>query len=123
MNQQKILLPLTLIMMLVAIYASLIFAPTVKDTDDYTWTAPETQRIFYVHLPLAITSYLAFFVVFVSGIMYLKEKNTKWDTIALSSAEVGVLFCTLAIITGTIWAKAEWGVFWDWGDNSTGNNI
>ena len=116
MNKQEILLPLTLVMMLVAIYASLVYAPTVKDTDDYTWTAPETQRIFYVHLPLAITSYLAFFVVFVSGIMYLKQKDIKWDIIALSSAEVGVLFCTLAIITGTIWARAEWGVFWDWGD-------
>ena len=116
MNKQEILLPLTLVMMLVAIYASLVYAPTVKDTDDYIWTAPETQRIFYVHLPLAITSYLAFFVVFVSGIMYLKQKDIKWDIIALSSAEVGVLFCTLAIITGTIWAKAEWGVFWDWRD-------
>lgn len=114
MNKQEILLPLSLILMLVAIYASLVYAPTVKDADDYS--APETQRIFYFHLPLAITSYLAFFVVFVSGIMYLKQKDIKWDIIAASSAEVGVLFCTLAIITGTIWARAEWGVFWDWGD-------
>ena len=116
MNKKEILLPLTLAMMLVAIYASMVYAPTVKDTGDYNWGAPETQRIFYIHLPLAITSYLAFFVVFVSGILFLKKKDAKWDIIAASSAEVGVLFCTLAIITGTIWAKAEWGVFWDWGD-------
>lgn len=116
MEKKDYLLPICLIIMLLAIYASLIYAPTVKSTENYTWTSPETQRIFYFHLPLAITSYLAFFIVFLSGILYLQKKNIKWDIVASSSAEVGVLFCTLAIITGTLWAKAEWGMFWDWGD-------
>lgn len=115
MNKQKILLPVTLIMMLVAIYASLIYAPTV-DNEDNEWTAPKAQRLFYFHLPLAITSYLAFFVVFVCGILYLNNKDIKWDIIASSSAEIGVVFCTLAVMTGTIWAKAEWERYWDWSD-------
>ena len=116
MEIKNYLLPICMVMMLLTFYTSLIYAPTVRNTDDYSWTSPETQRIFYFHLPLAITSYLAFFIVFLSGIFYLQKKNIKWDIIASSSAEVGVLFCTLAIITGTIWAKAEWGAFWDWGD-------
>jgi len=116
MEKKDYLLPICLIMMLLTLYTSMIYAPTVNNTSDYKWTAPETQRIFYFHLPLAITSYLAFFIVFLSGIFYLQNKRLKWDFIASSSAEVGVLFCTLAIITGTIWAKAEWGKFWDWGD-------
>jgi len=116
MFKKDYLLPLCLVMMLLAIYASLIYAPEVKSTAGSSWTSPETQRIFYFHLPLAITSYLAFFIVFVAGILYLNKKDIFWDIVASSSAEVGVLFCTLAIITGTIWAKAEWGIFWDWGD-------
>jgi heme exporter protein C len=87
-----------------------------EDDQSAGWVAPYAQKIFYLHTPAAWASYLAFGVVFVGSIIYLKSGSNKWDTIALSSAEIGVMFCTLAIVTGPIWAKPEWGVYWRWED-------
>jgi heme exporter protein C len=72
------------------------------------------QRIFYFHVPLAWISFLAFFVVFMCGVLYLLRRDIKWDTIASSSAEVGVIFTSLVLITGSLWAKAAWGIWWTW---------
>jgi len=80
------------------------------------WFAPYAQKIFYFHVPSAWTSYLAFGVVFLSSILFLARGNRKWDLLALSSAEIGVVFCTIALISGSMWAKAEWGIFWNWDD-------
>ena len=107
--RDDIYLGFTAIIYALAIYYALFLAPADVEMG-------ELVRIFYFHLPLAITSYLAFFIVFLSGILYLQKKDIEWDFVASASAEVGVLFCTLAIITGMLWAKAEWGMFWDWGD-------
>ncbi|MBN2487779.1 MAG: cytochrome c biogenesis protein CcsA, partial [Methanosarcinaceae archaeon] len=60
------------------------------------------------------TSYLAFFVVFVASIMYLRERTHKWDILARSAAEVGICFAFLVLATGSIWAKATWGWYWIW---------
>ena len=72
------------------------------------------QRIFYFHVPLAWVGFLAFFVVFVASILYLWKRDEKWDFWAYSSAEIGVVFTTLVLITGPIWAKPAWGVWWTW---------
>lgn len=72
------------------------------------------QKIFYYHVPSAVATFLAFFLVFVTSIIYLSTKNLFWDHIAKSSAEVGVLFCTIVLITGPIWAKKAWGIWWTW---------
>lgn len=72
------------------------------------------QRVFYFHVPVAIMSFLAFFVVFVSSIVYLIKRNRRWDSLAHSAAEVGVVFVTLALLTGVIWARPVWGVWWTW---------
>jgi len=77
------------------------------------------QRIFYLHVPLAWVSFLAFFVVFLCSIMYLWKRESKWDVIASSSAEVGTVFTTLFLITGSIWAKPIWGVWWTWSPRLT----
>ena len=116
MENKNYLLIASIIMILIAIYASLIYAPKVKDTKESEWSAPEVQRLFYFHMPFAVISYLAFFIVFLSSILYLKNRERKWDIFASSSAEIGVLFCFLGIILGIVWAKAEWGIYWDWGD-------
>src|SRR5207247_3707060 len=72
------------------------------------------QKIFYFHVSLAITMFFAFFVVCVASMMYL-WKNSDWlDAIALSAAEIGVVFCTLVLITGPIWARPIWGTWWSW---------
>lgn len=72
------------------------------------------QRIFYFHVPLAWVAFLAFFVVFIMSILYLWKRNERWDFWAYSSAEVGIVFTTMVLITGPIWAKPAWGVWWAW---------
>lgn len=79
-------------------------------------TAPVAQKIFYFHMPSAWVSYLAFFVTLVMSALYLKTRDTKYDRWAFCSAELGVLFATIAITTGPVWAKQEWGVYWRWDD-------
>jgi len=77
------------------------------------------QRIFYFHVPVAWLAFLAFFIVFISSILYLWRRQNKWDVIAGSSAEVGIVFTTLGLITGSIWAKPVWGVWWTWDSRLT----
>lgn len=72
------------------------------------------QRIFYFHVPLAWVAFLAFFVVFVGSVLYLRTRANEWDALAASSAEIGVLFTTLVLITGSLWAKPIWGTWWTW---------
>jgi heme exporter protein C len=72
------------------------------------------QKIFYVHVPLAWNAFLGFLIVFVASFRYLATRDPKWDARALAAAEVGVLFTTLVLITGPIWAKPVWGIWWTW---------
>lgn len=72
------------------------------------------QRIFYIHVPMAFSAYLAFFGAFVSSIMFLRKKDLRWDTAAYCWAEVGIVFSTLVLITGSFWARPVWGVWWSW---------
>ena len=72
------------------------------------------QKIIYVHVPCAITSYLGFAITAVSGALYLWKNQDRFDRVAAAGAEVGVIFCTLTILTGPIWARATWGHWWAW---------
>jgi len=72
------------------------------------------QKILYVHVPVAFASYAGFAVTGVASALYLWKHDERFDRVALSSAEVGVLFCTLVIVTGPIWAKGTWGHWWVW---------
>ncbi len=72
------------------------------------------QRIFYVHVPISILSFLGFLVCAVAGIGYLVRRGEIWDRVAHAAAEVGVVFVTLALVTGVIWARPVWGVWWTW---------
>lgn len=72
------------------------------------------QKIFYIHLPLAWWSFASFFVVFVASIAYLRTRAAHWDRLAAAAAEVGVLCSTLALLTGSLWARHSWGVWWTW---------
>jgi heme exporter protein C len=74
----------------------------------------DVQRIFYFHVSLAISSYLAFACVFVASIAFLWKKNHSWDTVAYSAAEVGVLLSSLVLVTGSLWARPVWNVWWAW---------
>lgn len=79
-------------------------------------TMGDVQRIFYFHVASAWIAYVAFGVTFVTSMQYLRTKDLGWDNWAASSAEIGVVFTTLAITTGPMWAKAVWNVFWYWDD-------
>lgn len=72
------------------------------------------QKILYVHPPLAFAAYLGFTLTAIGGALFLWRSEESWDRFARSAAEVGVLFCTLMIITGPIWAKGTWGRWWSW---------
>ena len=74
----------------------------------------QLQRIFYFHVPAAWAAYLAFAVVFLGSIAYLRTGARRWDLLAHSSAELGVVFTTLVLITGPIWARPVWGTWWQW---------
>jgi heme exporter protein C len=77
------------------------------------------QRIFYFHLPLAWIAYLAFGVVLVASVAYLWKRDFRWDRVARASVEIGVLFTTLVLVTGSLWAKPIWGGWWTWDSRLT----
>lgn len=72
------------------------------------------QRIFYFHLPIALNTYLGFFMVAGASASYLWQGDRFSDLLAQASAELGMVFCTLVIITGSLWARPIWGVWWTW---------
>ncbi len=72
------------------------------------------QKIMYLHVPSVIAAYAAFFVVFVYSIAYLWKRELMFDQIAKSSAEVGLVFCALVLVTGAIWGRPTWGTYWVW---------
>jgi heme exporter protein C len=74
----------------------------------------DVQRIMYVHVPSAWLAYGAFFVTLIGSVLYLVRRDLRFDRIAAASAEIGLLFTGLAILTGAIWGKATWGKWWDW---------
>lgn len=76
----------------------------------------ELVRLMYVHVPSAWLAYLAFTVTAVGSIMYLVKRSHWWDLVAAASAEIGVVFCGLALVTGMIWGRPTWGSYWEWGD-------
>jgi heme exporter protein C len=94
---------------MVSIWAALLYAPTDAFQGDI-------QRIMYMHVPVAWVAFLAFFVVLVASVLYLWRGDERWDALARASAELGVVFTTLALITGSIWGRPAWGAWWVWDD-------
>jgi heme exporter protein C len=95
--------------MLVSIWAVFAYAPMATDLEGGI-----IQRIFYFHVPLAWDAFLAFFVVFVASVAYLWRRDERWDWLARAAAEIGAVFTALVLVTGSIWGKPFWGVWWIW---------
>src|ERR1039458_1061541 len=89
---------LTLVLLSYALYGALVGAPTEQ-------TMGNVQRIFYYHVPSAWTAFILFFINFGASVYYLIKRNPAADIVALVSAEVGVVFCTVVLVTGPIWAR------------------
>jgi heme exporter protein C len=106
-----VLTALSAIMMLYSAYLALAGAPdAVGLTSDNTFA----QRIIYFHVPSAWLSMLAFGVTMVASIGYLISSKRPWDSLAVSSAELGLVFTLAATASGSIWAKPAWNVWWTW---------
>ena len=104
----KVLLALGLVLMMVSLYRDFVYVH-VKNTMDVMGVL---SRIFYLMVPVGWLALLSFFIVFVCSILYLSKKENKWDIIAHSAAEIGIVSTTLALIVGTLWGKGYWGVWW-----------
>jgi len=86
---------------------------------DFGWAPREmtqgnVQRIMYLHVPSILTAYLAFALVLLGSVAYLLSRRASWDHLAASAAEIGVLFTAITIVSGSIWGRPTWGVWWTW---------
>jgi heme exporter protein C len=103
---------ITFAMMIAALFMVFVYVPTEAQQG-------VVQRIFYFHVPCAWVAFAAFLLVAVSGAFYLYFGEEVWDDLAYAAAEIGMLFCTLVLITGSIWAKPIWGTWWTWDSRLT----
>jgi heme exporter protein C len=103
----NVLAVLTLLLLGYGFCQAIYIAPTEA-------TMGDVQRIFYYHLPSAWVAFLLFFVNFLASVWYLVRRTPAADALALASAEVGVSFCTIVLLTGPIWARPIWGIWWTW---------
>jgi heme exporter protein C len=95
------------VLLVVAVLMAFYYAPREL-------TMGDVQRIFYFHVPSAWVGFFGFFVTFIASIAYLIRGERRWDILALSSAEVGLTFITAAVVSGSLWARPVWGVYWTW---------
>jgi heme exporter protein C len=72
------------------------------------------QKIFYFHFPTWLAMYVGFITCAVCSAVYLKNRDDRWDAVAVSAAEIGMVFCVIGLVTGPLWARKAWGVWWTW---------
>jgi heme exporter protein C len=102
----------SLVLMLVSLFMVFLWVPTEAEQGI-------VQRIFYFHVPCAWVAFASFGLVAIAGIFYLWLGGQIWDDLGYAAAETGMLFCTLVLITGSLWAKPIWGAWWTWDSRLT----
>ena len=107
MNRVAISALIVVVLMCLAGYAALFIAPDER-------TMHEAQRIFYFHVPSWIAMFVAFSVAVTCNIAYLTTRLPRWDWLGVAGAEAGVACCTIGLITGPLWGKPAWGIWWTW---------
>jgi heme exporter protein C len=103
---------LTGVLMIVSLYMVFVYVPTEAEQGI-------VQRIFYFHVPCAWVAFMAFGLVAIAGVLYLWMGQQVWDDLGYAAAESGMVFCTLVLITGSLWAKPIWGTWWTWDSRLT----
>jgi heme exporter protein C len=96
----------------IALVIVFFYAPTER-------TMGNVQRIFYFHVGSAWVGAVAFFVALVAGLVYLRRPAKKWDTIAVASVEIGLVFLTMATVAGSVWGRPAWNTWWLWSPRLT----
>ena len=105
--KKNILLGLSFVLMVAALYFVFVYVPTEKEMGI-------VQRLFYLMVPMGWLAMLAFLIIFIGSILYLVKRESKWDNLARSSAELGIVFTSLTLVIGSLWARPIWGVWWTW---------
>jgi len=108
----KVLAILTFVSMLTALYMIFLYAPRETLQGD-------AMRIFYIHVPLAITGYVSAFLLFIGVVGFLRTGDLKWDRFGETAAALGVAFISAQLITGSLWARPIWGPWWVWDSRTT----
>ncbi len=106
------LVTLSGVMVVIALVLALLVAPRERVMGDI-------QRIFYFHVSVDWVGFLAFFVTLVASIMYLRTSARRWDILASSSVELGAVFLTMGAVSGSLWARPTWNVWWTWNPQLT----
>ncbi len=94
-------------MLLVALYMIFVWAPMEN-------TMGVLQRIFYFHMPSAVVAFVAFITGGIASIRYVSKRESRFDDLSVACNEVGLLFAVVNLVTGMIWGRPAWGVFWAW---------
>ncbi len=98
---------ITIVLSVAALYAIFVMAPVEMQMGI-------VQKIFYFHVPSAYAMYVAFVTSAVGSAVYLWRRDERWDALAVSGAEVGLIFVVIVLITGPLWARKAWGTYWTW---------
>jgi len=107
MGKRIVLGAAAILLVIAAAYASFYVAPEER-------TMGVLQRIFYFHVSSAWAGMDAFFLCFIANLLYVWKRDQKYDWLGVSAAEVGLVLTTVVLITGPIWAKPAWGIYWTW---------
>jgi heme exporter protein C len=101
------LILLAVVLMVIGATWGLVLAPT-----EAFQSTP--QRIMYVHVPSVLAAYVALLVTGAGSALFLWRREARWDRLAQGSAELGVLFLTMTLLSGAIWGRSVWGTWWAW---------
>jgi heme exporter protein C len=95
------------VLIVLGLYLGLIWAPTERMMGD-------SYRIMYIHFPSWVGTAAGYLIAFIASIAYLRTRDQGYDYVAASAAEIGLLFNTTGLITGSLWGRPTWGVYWTW---------
>lgn len=101
------------------IWAALFYAPLSAGFAGLDGTSPQSSRIVFFHVPMAVASFFAFLAAAWWSVRYLMKRDMRYDHAATAAIEVGLVFCVLATVTGGVWAQVQWGAFWNWDPRQT----
>ncbi|MFG0286298.1 MAG: cytochrome c biogenesis protein [Phycisphaerales bacterium JB039] len=116
MMSSRLLMPLfwgaTILLVVVGVAMAAFYAPVEE-------TMGPIQKVFYFHMPVAVTTFGAALVVFIASLGFLWQRRSHWDDLAHAGAQVTVLYASIVLLTGMIWAKQAWGYWWTWSPRLT----